>query len=73
MVDLHIIYNVREQIPEELQENLMCSLDDYLELGSQVVDNWIKMYLLIFYNTIQEVNSELWRFTEQEILEELEM
>ena len=72
-VDLHIIYKVRDYIPVELQGSMMASVDDHLELDSKVVDDWIKMYLPIFYQVVQEVNKDLWRNTEQEVLDELEM
>ena len=72
-VYLHIIYKVRDYIPKELQGSQMSSVDNHLEFDSQVVDDWIKMYLPIFYQVVQEVNKELWRNTEQEVLEELEM
>jgi endonuclease/exonuclease/phosphatase family metal-dependent hydrolase len=72
-VDLRIIYECKDYIPIELQDNLKQSAEEHLKLDNVVIDEWLKMYRPIFHRVIDEQDTELWRKTEKEVLESLEL
>jgi len=72
-VDLNIIYGCMDYIPIELQANLKQSVEEHLKLDETVIDEWLKMYRPIFYKAVCENDEEIWKKTETEFLETLEL
>jgi hypothetical protein len=72
-VELRIIYECRDHIPMELQDNLKQSVEEHLKLDTVVIDEWLKMYRPIFHRVISEQDTDMWRKVEREVLESWEL
>ena len=72
-VDLNIIYGCRDYIPIELQGNLKQTVEEHLKVDDTVIDEWLKMYRSIFYKAVCEHDAEIWKRTETQFLETLDL
>jgi hypothetical protein len=71
-IDLNIIYQFRQYLDQELTDLLEENVENHIKQELHTKEGWLLMYKTIFKENIDNIDGEIWKINQNEILEELQ-
>jgi hypothetical protein len=65
IVNINIIYHCREHLTEELNWQLMSSVEEHLLQSNTSIDEWLIMFKSIIYQDLIKKNKKIWQEAEK--------
>ena len=72
-IELHVMYRLRDFVSDALKGIYKSTVEEHLKSDPTTIDNWLQMHMPIIFDAVTKEDKDIWRRTEDEVLDSMDM